>query len=155
MTMAMLKTIKPDFASKQDKEALVGASRALATFSGRGCVRVEASTDNADDRQTFVLPAYAVRMVTDMLTFLADGRAVSVMPENALLTTQQAATLLGVSRPHLVSLLEKGTIPFEKVGTHRRILISDLLAYRQARKAEATAILDDMAAEAQELGMGY
>jgi excisionase family DNA binding protein len=74
---------------------------------------------------------------------------------NADISTQQAADLLGVSRPHIVSLLEKGDIPFLKVGTHRRIHLKDLIAYDKKIKKSRADKLDFLAAQAQELNMGY
>ncbi|USQ72297.1 helix-turn-helix domain-containing protein [Roseomonas mucosa] len=161
MTLAMPNTTESDLPSEADRQAAKVASRALSRLSGRGCVRVDAVPDSEfssaaqEGRQTFILPATAVRLLTDMLAHLAEGRSVTVMPEDAELTTQEAADMLNVSRPHLVKLLQEERIPFHKTGTHRRVALRDLLAYRKARALEANTALDDLAKQAQDLEMGY
>lgn len=79
----------------------------------------------------------------------------TIIPQNAELTTVQAADILNVSRPFLIKLLDKGTIPHRKVGKHRRILIEDVINYKQKIDSEREAILDELVADAQENDMGY
>ncbi|WP_439630705.1 helix-turn-helix domain-containing protein [Gemmata sp.] len=101
------------------------------------------------------LPPVAARLVRELLAALAEGQAVVVLPLHAELTTQEAADLLGVSRPHLVGLLDAGRLPHRKVGRHRRVRAGDVLAYQRAEHAARQRTLDQLAADAQELDMGY
>jgi excisionase family DNA binding protein len=86
-------------------------------------------------------------------TAMAYGQGVTVIPQNALLTTQEAAELLGISRPTLVRLLEDGEIPYEQRGRHRRIMLADLLAYQASMRRERREALDWKAQEGQAAGL--
>ena len=86
---------------------------------------------------------------------MAQGKSIALMPTDAEITTQQAAEILNVSRPHVIKLLEKGDIPFKKVGSHRRILLQDILEYESKFKSERRKKLDYLAKEAQKLNLGY
>lgn len=83
---------------------------------------------------------------------LAHGRAVSVIPADTMLTTNEAADFIGMSRPHLLKLLERGEIPFVMVGTHRRIAFQDLVKYREARRAKRAVALSEISQLGQEAG---
>ncbi|MEW8347335.1 MAG: helix-turn-helix domain-containing protein [Candidatus Thiodiazotropha taylori] len=107
------------------------------------------------DGNDLILPRQALALLRDLLVEMAQGNAVTIVPTHAELTTQEAANLLNVSRPHLVKLLEGGDIPFSKAGTHRRIRYQDLMTYREQRMQESKNSLDELTAQAQELDMGY
>ncbi len=86
---------------------------------------------------------------------MAEGKSIALLPSDAAISTQQAAELLNVSRPHLVKLLESGKIPFRKAGSHRRIVVADLLAYQENLQRIRKQQLDFMAKQAQDLNLGY
>jgi excisionase family DNA binding protein len=118
-------------------------------------LRIDARGEGEGERATCVLPAAAVRLLFDILEQMAVGNTVTVTPVRAELTTQEAADILNVSRPFLVSLLEEGKLPFRKVGTHRRILYNDLVAYKRQEDEARRSVLRELAKQAQELGQGY
>ena len=103
--------------------------------------------------EALVIPRPALSMFAHILAQLAEGRGVSVVPSSAELTTQQAADILNVSRPYLIDLLERGEIPFRRVGRHRRIFVQDLLDYKRADDAKRRTAADDLSALSQELGL--
>ena len=110
---------------------------------------------DAEQDEPIELPAGAVTMLMDILEAMAAGRGVTIMPVNAELTTVQAAEILNVSRPFLIKLIDAGKIHCRKVGKHRRILMEDVMAYKQRIDADREATLDQLVADAQEHGMGY
>ena len=95
------------------------------------------------------LPARAVALIVELLQAIAEGKAFSLIPHGAELTTNQAAEFLNVSRPFLVGLLEKNEIPYRMVGSHRRVLVADLFNYKKKSDANRRAAIDDMVAHAQ------
>lgn len=109
----------------------------------------------AAQEQPIELPAGAVALLMDVLEAMAAGRGVTIIPENAELTTVEAARILNVSRPYLIKLLEEKILPHRLVGKHRRILIDDVIAYKQRIDTERENVLAKLTAEAQENEMGY
>ena len=96
------------------------------------------------------LAAAIADLIIDLLRHIANGDMVTLVPTGAMLTTQQAADILNVSRPHLSKLLKDGEIPFIPVGSHRRVMHEDLMAYKKKRDASRVKALDDLARRGQE-----
>lgn len=90
------------------------------------------------------IPHEIYEVLVKTVQAMRKGLAITITPRSHTLTTQQAAEVLGVTRPTLVKILDEGRIPFEKPGTHRRVQLGDVLAYKEARKAEQYAALASM-----------
>ncbi|MGE0004046.1 MAG: SPFH and helix-turn-helix domain-containing protein [Parvibaculaceae bacterium] len=140
---------EPMVPSAHDAELAREASRTLAA-------KAEAELKvHLEDGAEVVLPKSAARLLQYLLTEMAHGNAVTIFPLHAELTTQEAADFLNVSRPYLITLLQRHELPFHKVGTHRRIKFSDLRDFRSRRESERKAAMQELAHQAQEKGMGY
>lgn len=97
------------------------------------------------------LPASAFEALKAVVTGMAQGMAMTLIPSGRELTTQEAADLLRISRPSVIKLLEEGTIPFHKVGTHRRVNVEDVLEYRAARNEQRRAALRELTEISEEI----
>lgn len=103
--------------------------------------------------ETIEIPMSAFKMLYSILAEMAKGNAITFIPVHAELTSQQAADFLSVSRPHLISLLESGSIPFHKVGTHRRVQFKHLLEFKIDIDKKRLETLEKLTAADQELGL--
>src|ERR1700723_1532262 len=132
------------------------SSRRLAThkLGKRSSISIQL-LDDGEEAETVAVPASALRLFLHLLVEMSQGNAVPLIPTHAELTTQQAADLLNVSRPYLVKLVDEGKIPSRTVGKYRRVRFDDLMAYKRKDDEARAEILDGLAAEAQELGVGY
>ena len=99
------------------------------------------------------LPPSLFLVLKTIVSHLTVGRAVTIVPVNKEVTTQEAADILNVSRPYLIKLLEQGVIPYIKVGAHRRIRLEDLMEYKERRDAERLKALAELAQMSQDLGL--
>ncbi len=99
------------------------------------------------------LPARAVTFIHMVLETMANRTPMSLIPYDAVLTTQQAADYLNVSRPYLVQQIDNGMIAFSMVGTHRRIKFCDLKDYEQKMQNRQKQALKDLNEEARKLGL--
>ncbi|MGH2533841.1 MAG: helix-turn-helix domain-containing protein [Thermomicrobiales bacterium] len=139
----------PIVAVAEDHAALVALDRALANGSGEEDPVLQLRVGG----ETVELPESARQVLRRAVAALARDQAVAVLPYQKLLTTQQAADLLNVSRPYLVQLLEDGKIPFSKTGTHRRVHLDDLMAYKKRRDVERRRALERLVRMSEELGL--
>lgn len=140
--------------TNQDVETAKLSSRTLSKYADadRVLLSIKGSNDEQDD---LVLPGHAVELLLDILSEMSRGNAISILPIHTELSTQEAATLLNVSRPFLVKLLDSKQIPHHKVGSHRRVFAKDVINYKQQIDIDRQESLDQLASLSQELGMGY
>lgn len=108
---------------------------------------------NTKTNEHIAMEGVVFEVLRDILRNLSTGKAVSIVPYDAELTTHQSAKLLNVSRPFLISLLEDGSIPYHKVGTHRRVKFEDVLSYKQQQKAQTQTSLKKLTKLSQEYGL--
>lgn len=149
-----LRATEPVLPAAEDVAQAQEAVRALARFVAKS-PKAQLSIEDSSHRMHVVLPRAAVQLLQTILREMSQGNAVTLIPVHAELTTQQAADLLNVSRPYVVSLVESGVIPYRKVGTRRRILFEHLMAYKRAEDAKREEALNELARQSQELGLGY
>lgn len=151
MNMKAAKRTEP---GKIDPEVAARAMRRIKDYLMRHPaeqnIRV---TQEHPGEEALALPREAVSLLAFILAQAAEGRGVSVVPSHAELTTQQAADMLNVSRPYVVTLLEGGEIPFRLVGRHRRIQYEDLEAYQLEHEATSKTAADELATLGQDLSI--
>ncbi|MBD2769823.1 helix-turn-helix domain-containing protein [Hymenobacter sp. BT664] len=143
--------------SLQDQRVASASLPYFDAFHKRGLKKggdlVELRLQEHDEAVT--IPRKALELLKFILLSMAEGKAVSLIPSDSELSTQQAADMLNVSRPHLVKLLEQGAIPFKKVGSHRRVQLEHLLSYEQQQAQQQRQHLQFLVQQAQELNLGY
>jgi excisionase family DNA binding protein len=88
-----------------------------------------------------------------IVRLMSEGKAIVLVPENEAFTTQAAANYLGVSRQHLVDLLDRKEIPHHKVGTHRRVTFKDILVFEHKRDKTRREALDQLASAVDSAGL--
>jgi excisionase family DNA binding protein len=136
----------PITANENEQPTLRKIDRALEN-SNRGALLI------SSDGEQIQLPPSLFLVLKRIVPHLTHGRAVTIVPINKEVTTQEAADILNVSRPYLVKLLEQGDIPFIKIGAHRRIRLDDLIEYKERRDAEQDKALAELTQLSQDLGL--
>jgi excisionase family DNA binding protein len=150
LTAERLKKLEPALPTKTDSKLAAEASRTLSQSQPANGLRVR-----LDDNRELTIPKAAAQLLVHILTEMAEGNAVKIIPIHAELTTQEAADYLNVSRPFLIKLLETGKIPHHKTGAHRRVRFLDLANYKRRFEVEREKLLDELAKSGQEMGLGY
>lgn len=131
------------------RRAILSLSQALHNGNAK---TVSVSADGGESAPV-VIPRMAYELFLEVLGQMANGNAVTLVPVHAQLTTQQAADLLNVSRPFVIKLLDQKELPYQKVGTHRRIMAQHLFAYKNHREAGSRQALSELSALGQDLGL--
>lgn len=134
-----------------DEKAAANQLRRILASHAAGDAKLRLLSKDASKPTEVTLTPGLSELLLDLLRHIGKGDAVTLVPVSQMLTTQQAADILNVSRPHLVSLLEKGSMKFELVGRHRRIAANDLFAFKHARDTERAAALSELAASDADL----
>ena len=141
---------------EREIQLAIEGQRALAAFlATRFDTQHIQIFDERNEAHSVELPTTALRLLVEILAELAAGNAVQVVPVHAELTTQEAADMLNVYRPHLIKLLESGELPFHKTGKHRRVRFADLMAYKTQRSLDSEQAMAELAEQAQQQRMGY
>ncbi len=141
--------------TKQDQE-LAQSSILQLRRAAVGIEHASFTTIKVQEQRKFLrIPKKAFHLLVEILNNMAEGKSITLIPSDTEISTQQAADMLNVSRPHIVKLLESRIIPFKKVGTHRRIELKHLLDYEKKLKENRKQQLDFLEKQAQELNLGY
>jgi excisionase family DNA binding protein len=136
--------------SESEKAAANQLRQILASHS-TGDAKLRVIDEQTKQPAEITLSPALSNLLMELLRHVGGGDAVTLVPVHQMLTTQQAADILNVSRPFLVSLLERGDIPHVTVGRHRRIKAEHLFAFKRARDQKRSKALDDLAAQDAEL----
>ena len=138
--------------SKEDQNIAIASLLGFQTvsetvkFSLNKSVKIKIQ-ENGD---FITIPKKALTLLTAILQNMAEGKTISIVTSNPEISTQQAADMLNISRPHLVKLLETKNIPFKKVGSHRRILLEDIQNYQEQQTKQRESQLQFLANQAQD-----
>lgn len=156
MTLSTYGNVRAFIPSEENVQVAQESSRALASYvHSQEDFRKIRVIENGTASEAIAIPSEALQLLIEILAQIAKGNAVTLIPIHAELTTQEAADVLNVSRPHFVELLESGQIPYRKVGRRRKVRYQDVMNYKHKIDAERMKVLDVLAAEAQEFKMGY
>ncbi len=139
----------------EDTRLAEQSSRQLAGSPGKARKSLSLKVESETGDILVPIPESMFRLIQDILSNMAKGNAVTLVPRHAELTTQEAADLLNVSRPFVIQLVESKQLPHHMVGTHRRVRFADLMAYKRRIDADRLEALAELSQLDQELELGY
>ena len=152
-TERQIRRMTPVAAPAEQKDAVVALSKLLGGLAHAQPRRPRCELAGPKGER-IAIPESVFYVLARVAEVLARGDAVTVVPTEKEITTQQAADLLNVSRQYLVRLLDEGKIPFTKTGKHRRVRVEDLLRFKATRDEERKATLDELTGLSEDYG-GY
>lgn len=154
MTTRTFERTEPVPPSATDARIAEESARLLAPTlkTANRVVQLRVGDDNSTS-EPVAIPTEAFRLLVNILAQMASGNAVQLVPQQAELTTQEAARLLNMSRPYVVRLLDEGRIPSHRTGTHRRVMLRDVLTFKAEHRRARSAALDRLSDLDQELGL--
>ena len=154
MTTRTFERTEPVPPSATDARIAEESARLLAPTlkTANRVVQLRVGDDNTTS-EPVAIPTEAFRLLVNILAQMARGNAVQLVPQQAELTTQEAARLLNMSRPYVVRLLDEGRIPSHRTGTHRRVMLRDVLTFKAEHRRARGAALDRLSDLDQELGL--
>ena len=139
--------------TKSDQKIALDSIKAFKARKKKKASTISIEIDNTGE--TITIPAKAFNLLKEVLLNMAEGNSIALFPTNSEISTQEAANILNISRPHFVKLLETGEIPFIKIGTHRRVQLKDVVYYENRINKQKRKNLNLLSKQAQELKMGY
>lgn len=141
-----------DKLTKQEQHIALESYSALAEVL-KQLKTEEPQIEVEETNEQIKIPLRALKLLSEILEAMSKGQPISIVPMAMEVTTQKAAEILGCSRPFLVKLLEKGEIPFTKIGRHRRVKMEDILTYKNKQKQEQKKYLIEMMQNDEEIGL--
>lgn len=127
------------------EKAAANHLRKILAANATGDAKLRVLDDETQQLTEITLTPALSSLLMELLRHIGKGDAVTLVPVSKMLTTQQAADILNVSRPFLISLLDKGEIEYSLVGRHRRIQADNLFKYKKARNEKRSKALADFA----------
>ena len=141
---------QPSCTRPSDRRAAAACAQALVALRAKRNARTVIRVPGAGD---VPLPALVIPIMVEVLERIACGDDAALAVTKRVMTTQQAADFLGVSRPFVVQLIESGALPAHRVGTHRRVHASDAIRYRDRQRRRANLALDELAELDRSMGL--